>query len=160
MKVSSKSTIWEQNGFGEGFEAMPDSNEGVIIRTVLGHYPAVQGIYLFGSYGTAEEWPDSDIDIALLLPPVQAKQENNLLVSQCLFELENILHKEVDLLNARMVSTVFQKEIINCGRLIYAADQYALDEFEMLAMSYYQKLNEERREILEAFYRTGRAYAV
>ncbi len=63
-------------------------------------------------------------------------------------------------MNARLVSTVFQKEIIGSGRLIYAADPYAVDEFEMLVMSYYQKLNEERKDILESFYRTGRAYAV
>lgn len=30
-------------------------------------------------------------------------------------------------------------------------DTRAPDEFEMRTLSYYQKLNEERREILEAF---------
>ncbi len=42
---------------------------GDIVRTVLDHYPDTQAIYLFGSYGTENEWPDSDVDIALLLPP-------------------------------------------------------------------------------------------
>jgi predicted nucleotidyltransferase len=130
-----------------------------IIRIVLSHYPAVQGIYLFGSYGANNDWPDSDVDIALLLPPEKDQEERNLLLSRCRFDLEDALHKEVDLLNTRQVSTVFQKEIIN-GDLIYCADPYAVDEFEMLVISYYQKLNEERREILEAFYQTGRAYAV
>jgi len=32
--------------------------------------------------------------------------------------------------------------------------------FEMLTLSFYQKLNEERRDILEQFYQTGRAYDV
>jgi uncharacterized protein len=59
-----------------------------------------------------------------------------------------------------LVSTVLQKEIIDHGRLIYAADPYIVDEFEMLFISYYQKLNEERQEILQAFYPTGRAYEV
>ena len=58
------------------------------------------------------------------------------------------------------MSTVFQKEIIADGRLIYCADRYAVDEFEMLVLSYYQKLNEERREIVDSFIETGRAYAV
>ena len=44
-----------------------------LIDTVLKHYPEVQAIYLFGSYGAENEWPDSDVDIALLLPPVKAK---------------------------------------------------------------------------------------
>ena len=80
-------------------------------------------------------------------------------MSRCRFDLQEALSREVDLLNARQVSTVFQKEIIG-GARIYCADRYAADEFEMLVISYYQKLNEERREILAAFYRTGRAYAV
>ncbi len=130
-----------------------------IIHTVLAHYPTTQAIYLFGTYGTPDEWPDSDVDIALLFTPEQAKAEHNLLLSQCRFDLEDALSKEVDLLNARQVSTVFQKEIIS-GVRIYCADPYAADEFEMLVISYYQKLNEERRDILEAFYKTGRAYAV
>jgi predicted nucleotidyltransferase len=139
---------------------MPEASATIIIKTIIGYYPRVQGIYLFGSYGTRREWPDSDIDIALLLPSVQTKQEKNLLLSQCRFDLEEVLHKEVDLVNARLVSTVFQKEIVENGRLVYAADPYAVDEFEMLVISYYQKLNEERQKILESFYRTGRAYAV
>ena len=40
-----------------------------IIEAVLNHYPEVQAIYLFGSYDTEHEWPNSDVDIALLLPP-------------------------------------------------------------------------------------------
>ncbi|GAB4541502.1 MAG: type II toxin-antitoxin system antitoxin [Anaerolineae bacterium] len=130
-----------------------------IIKTILAHYPQTQAIYLFGSYGTADEWPDSDVDIALLLPPEQAKAKKNLLLSQCCFDLEDALSKEVDLLNARQVATVFQKEIIG-GDCIYNAAPYAVAEFEMLVISYYQKLNEERRDILAEFQRTGRAYAV
>jgi len=133
--------------------------EALIIDTVLAHYPAVQGIYLFGSYATGNEWPDSDMDVAVLFAHEQAKNEKDLSLSQCRFELEKALNKEVDLLNARRVSTVFQKEIIR-GKLIHCADRYAVDEFEMLVISYYQKLNEERKEILESFRRTGRAYSV
>ena len=133
--------------------------ESLIVEIVLQHYPSVQGIYLFGSFGTGNAWPDSDVDIALLLPPAQAKAERSLAMSECRFDLAKALGREADLVNARQVSTVFQKEII-FGKLLYCADRYAVDEFEMLTLSYYQKLNEERREILEAFYETGRAYPV
>ncbi|MFH1115421.1 MAG: nucleotidyltransferase domain-containing protein [Pseudomonadota bacterium] len=133
--------------------------EVLIVETILAHYPEVQGIYLFGSYATGEERPDSDMDIALLLPHEQAGNDRDPRLSQCGFELEKALNKEVDLLNARRVSTVFQKEIIS-GDLIHCADRNAVDEFEMLVVSYYQKLNEERKEILESFRQTGRAYSV
>lgn len=134
--------------------------EEAIVEAILRFYPTVEAIYLFGSYGTEEEWPSSDVDIALLLPPAQAKSVKNLIVSECRFALDDLLKKEVDLVNLRMVSTVFQFQIVTTGRLLYTGNSYAVDEFEMLTLSFYQKLNEERREILEEFYKTGRAYRV
>jgi uncharacterized protein len=131
---------------------------GDIVRTVLGHYPDTQAIYLFGSYGTKNEWPDSDVDIALLLPPDQAKASRMLAMSPLCSDLGSLLEKPVDLINLREVSTVFQKEIITADRRIYTGDAYGADEFEMLVLSLYQKLGEERADILEEFWRTGRAY--
>lgn len=131
-----------------------------IIKIVRTHYPSVQGIYLFGSHSAQEQWPGSDIDIAIVLPPELAKKEKNLILSQCRFDLEEELSKDIDLLNARRVLTVFQKEVITKGSLILCTDRYAVDEFEMLTLSYYQKLNEERKSILKSFFTTKRAYNV
>jgi predicted nucleotidyltransferase len=131
-----------------------------IVRSIVEHYPTTQAIYLFGTYGTADERPDSDVDIAVLLPPDEAKRAGLMVLSDTRVAIERLLGKDVDLINLRLVSTVFQKEIIMAERRIFCAEAYAADEFEMLVLSYYQKLNEERREILDAFYRTGRAYAV
>lgn len=135
------------------------SEWSAIIRTVLEYYPDVQAIYLFGSYETADEWPDSDIDIALLLSPQQAKAAKHLAMSDLCFELGDLLKKEVDLINLRRVPTVLQKEIIGADRRIYHADEYAANEFEMLTLSYYQKLNEERAEIVKDALATGRFIA-
>lgn len=131
-----------------------------IVRIILAHYPTAQAIYLFGTYGTPDEWPDSDVDIAVLLPHEQARRQPQLMLTPCHYALADALGKRVDLLNAREVSTVFQKEIIESGRLLYCADDEAFAEFEMLTLSHYQKLNEERKAILESFEETGRAYAV
>jgi uncharacterized protein len=132
----------------------------LIVRTVVGHYPTVQAIYLYGSWDTVDEWPDSDLDIALLLSPHQTREAGSLALSNLGSELEASLKKDVDLINLRQVPTVLQKEVIAADRRIYVADEYAANEFEMLVISYYQKLNEERRDILNAFYRTMRAYDV
>jgi predicted nucleotidyltransferase len=45
-----------------------ENTSGFIIKTIVHYYPSVHGIYLFGSYQTDTEWPDSDVDIAVLLP--------------------------------------------------------------------------------------------
>jgi predicted nucleotidyltransferase len=127
-----------------------------ITNTVLQYYPDAQGVYLFGSYLTEDEWPDSDVDIALLLPPDAAKSIRSVAMSECAVALAKFLKKDVDLLNVRTVSTVFKNEIVTKGRLLYCADRYAVDEFEMLTLSYYQKLNEERADIIASALADGR----
>ena len=131
----------------------------MIIRTILAAYPDAQAIYLFGSYGTEDEWPDSDADIAVLLPPLQAKQVGSLVMSPLCADLASLLKRDVDLINLRLVDTVFQKEIVFADRRIYCGDEYAADEFEMLTLSYYQRLNEERAEIINDALATGRFIA-
>ena len=37
---------------------------------------------------------------------------------------------------------------------VYSRNQHVIDEFEMLTLSYYQKLNEKRAEILEEIQKT------
>lgn len=131
-----------------------------IVKTIRQDYPDVQAIYLFGSWGTENEWPSSDVDIALLLPPDQAKTLDFFRLAHTQVQLERLLRRRVDLLNVRRVSTVFQKEVVRADRRIYTADEYAADEFEMLALSFYQKLNQERAEVLAEGLRSGRFYDV
>ena len=129
-----------------------------MVETVLSDYPDTQAIYLFGSWGTEDEWPSSDVDMAVLLPPLRAKAVDFWGWNDLAMRLGSIAHKSVDLLNVRRVSTVFQKEVIMADRRIYCADEYAADEFEMLTLSFYQKLNQERAEVLAEGLRSGRFY--
>ncbi len=131
----------------------------MLINIILAHYPETQAIYLFGSYQTADERADSDMDIALLLPPQQAKAAGTLALSALRFELEAHLERDVDLINVRQAPTVLQKEVVAADRRIYLADAYAAAEFEMLTLSYYQKLNEERGNIIRDALTTGRFVA-
>jgi predicted nucleotidyltransferase len=161
MNLKSQSVTSSEDSLRRYRQAMKTTFAEIsrqITRIILAHYPDVQGIYLFGSFHTDDEWPDSDVDLALLLPPLAAKLERNLALSGCAAELADLLGKDVDLLNVRTVSTVFKKEIVAKGRLLYCGDRYAVDEFEMLTLSSYQKLNEERGGIIEAALADGRFY--
>ena len=100
------------------------------------------------------------VDIAVLLPPDEAKREGDMSMSDARLALERLLGKGVDLVNLQQVSTVFQKEIIMADRRINCATGYAADEFEILVLSLYQKLNEERAEVLAEGLRSGRFYNV
>jgi len=133
-------------------------NGETIVKTVLSYYPDVEAIYLFGSYLTPDQQQDSDADIAVLFPHERARLLRNLVMSDCRDALENVLKRTVDLINLRMVNTVFQNEIIQHGRIIYQQNELIVDEFEMQVMSSYQKLNEERAGILEDILETGRIF--
>ncbi len=126
----------------------------IIIKTVRFYYPDISALYLFGSYGTEYERTDSDIDIALLLPVLTAKAAGRLSLSKCRSELASLMDRSVDLINLRLVNTVFQHEIIQRGAILFKATDSETDTFEMITMSLYQKLNEERKGIIQDILRT------
>ena len=131
-----------------------------IIEIILKHLSAVEAVYIFGTWCTVDEGSSSDVDIAVLLCPREAKTLGPLWGSPLSAALETALGTAVDLVNLRCVSTVFQKEIITTGRRVYCADDNGADEFEMVTLSLYQKLNAERATILEEARKNGRLYNI
>ncbi len=128
----------------------------MIIDPVLNVYPDTQAIYLFGSYNTENEWPDSDIDIALLMPIETSKKVKNKEWLKLSMLLAKVTERDkADLINLRKANTVFCKEIIMANRRIYCADDNVADEFEMLVLSFYQQLQEERKGIVEEVIKSG-----
>ncbi|MCH7226435.1 nucleotidyltransferase domain-containing protein [Haloferula sp. A504] len=119
----------------------PDRRDA-ILESVKVLKPAA--VYLFGSYGTDRQHPGSDLDLAILtstpLDPVELFELGNHLAER--------LHLEVDLVDLDRASTVMRKEVLRTGERLQAADLSAARQFEMLALSDYARLNEERAEIL------------
>ena len=94
------------------------SEQAAITDTVRTHFPNVQAVYLFGSHGTERQWPDSDADIALLLPAGEAKRVGNLAMTGLHAALERLLGSAVDLINLRTgVHRVSEGD--HCGRTTY-----------------------------------------
>lgn len=134
-------------------------NYAELVQTILAAYPATQAIYLFGSYATGAQHPGSDLDLAILLPPLLAKQAGSFAFGALHDQLTRFTKTDVDLINLRLVSTVFQHEIIRTGQRIYCVNAAACIEFEAMTLSFYQELNEKRRAIIEDIYASGRVYA-
>ena len=130
-----------------------------IVRIVRQHLPSTQAIYLLGSFGTPYERPESDVDLAVLLPYPDSKERGSLVGGECHLALIDALRRPVDLINAREATTVMRKEIVATGRILYEREGQHEDviEFEALTLSFYQRLNIERREILEDFRASGGA---
>ena len=89
---------------------------------------------------------------------MRARKGARLSLSRCAGVLAGVIGSSIDLVNLRCVSTVFQNEILASGRRIYTGDFIAVQEFEMLVLSFYQKLNHERAGIIEEIRKTGRIY--
>lgn len=121
-----------------------------MVATICDAFPDTQAVYLFGTSGTDYEREESDVDIAVLLPPVQAHHAGSLMLSPLRETLETLCDKSVDLINLRRVPTTLQIEVIKAERLLYVGEMRAVREFEMLTLSAYQKLNEERAELIQA----------
>ncbi|MFC1466534.1 MAG: nucleotidyltransferase domain-containing protein [Candidatus Brachytrichaceae bacterium NZ_4S206] len=141
-------------------DALSDEQITALVEIIRHDFPSAQAVYLFGSYAQGTPGADSDVDIAVLLPVEIARTAGDLRLSDTALALSKHLRRDVDLVNLRAVSTVFQNQIIHTGRLIYSGDERARQEFEMLTLSFYMKLNEERAEIVRQFRKTRRAYDV
>jgi predicted nucleotidyltransferase len=127
-----------------------------IRKTIRVFYSEVQAIYLFGSFARDDARKDSDVDLALLLPHERAKAAGSIAFSECANALSEYLNRTVDLINLREVNTVFQHEIVQTGQRLFVEDEKETAIFEMLVLSFYQKLNEERREILNEIIKFGK----
>jgi predicted nucleotidyltransferase len=127
---------------------------------LIEQFPGLQALYLFGSRATDQALPGSDLDLALLLPPGPSDGEERALELLRVRALcEEAAGGRVDLVDLRAASTILQIEVLRAERRLLVRDALAAAEFEMLTLSYYQRLNEQRRGILGRFRETGRAYA-
>lgn len=130
-------------------------NDQVIQELVRRYHPDVQAVYRFGSAGTEHERTDSDLDIALLLPPDSARRAGSLALGELHLALEDALRRDVDLINLRLAPAVLQAQIVVTGTRIFCTDTLLADEFELLALALYQKLNQERAGIIAEGLRSG-----
>lgn len=111
-------------------------------------------IYLFGSEAQQQARQDSDIDLAFLSERTLSHYERFMIAG----ELAAILNCDVDLVDLKEATTVFQAQIVGKGKVLYCADDDKKAQFEMKVFKEYAKLNEERAEILERIRKRGAVY--
>lgn len=124
---------------------------------ILEGLPTTQAIYRFGTWGTAAQRPDSDVDIAVLLPHEDAMRVDRWQWHLLAVKLAGAVGAEnADLVNLRRADTTLQAEILRTGRLVYCHDDDGRLGFETLVLSMYQKLNDERAGIRAAIVESAR----
>lgn len=118
-----------------------------IINFLKTRIQEIQGIYIFGSIADDTATPKSDIDIAFLTNQKISAVEK----WEIQEELASLLNKDVDLVDLKDANIILRSEVIEKGQLIFVADAYQVDYFEMITYSMYADLNESRAEILNDY---------
>jgi len=130
---------------------MTDASLIAYIRKAV---PDLTALYRFGSAERGTARSDSDIDLAILLH----KPLSELRRFELAQELAIQLHRDVDLVDLRLASTVMRMQVLSTGTCLTSEDDAARRKFEMYAYSDYARLNEERREILDGIKKRGQVY--
>lgn len=126
-----------------------------LVDKLCAEQPSIRAIYLFGSWGTPNARPESDIDLAVLASRPLPEKTRWALAQ----ELALLASRDVDLLDLLSASTVMRFQIVAHGRRVYCADEAVCANFESWVFSAYARFNEERREILQDIRQRGRVYA-
>jgi predicted nucleotidyltransferase len=123
------------------------------LRCLRRRWPPLLAVYLFGSVAQGQAGPQSDVDLALLLPGMAQP----LALWDAAEELAALWGCQVDLLDLRAASTVMQYQIITSGRRLWALDaQAAL--YECFILSEKTALDSARAGLLHDIQQRGSVY--
>ncbi|MBX2894133.1 MAG: nucleotidyltransferase domain-containing protein [Cyclobacteriaceae bacterium] len=127
-----------------------------IIQLIVDHVPPVRAIYLFGSQAEGSHSLNSDVDIAFLTP--YEVKLSNLELYNLKSKIEIALNKDADLIHLNQATLVLQFQITTTGIPIYGRSNTDILEYEALILSMYQRLQEERKDILNEIVTSGKVY--
>lgn len=95
----------------------------------------VAAVYLFGSYGTEYQHPNSDIDLGVVFSRALTFAEELALDAELALFLSS---DKVDLVNLNRVPVALQFKVLSEGMLIHEGDYFAHSDFiEKVLKSYY-----------------------
>ncbi len=127
---------------------MNDSNKKLIVEHITAHLSNVTLIYLFGSMADGTSNDRSDVDVAVLC----SQPIDNISVWDCAQSLATKVDRDVDLVNLLSCSTVLAMQIDQTGKLLFGSSDNEM-LFHLKTMSMYQHLQDERKQIVNEFYK-------
>lgn len=119
----------------------------VVCEQLRADLPAVQAIYVYGSAARGDAWPDSDLDLAVLLAPGARIPDRLGLMGR----LSGLARRDVSVVNLRHAGLDLILEILRDGRLLFTRDEMSTLAWEAERMTDYSAFN-PRRAALVAMY--------
>lgn len=101
-------------------------NTASIVALLKTELTDLQGAYLFGSFASGFASEESDVDLAVLCRNPLPKEIKFKLIES----LENLLNRNIDLIELRFVNTIFQEEIVSTAKPIAIVDKMVCELFE------------------------------
>lgn len=110
-------------------------------------------IIIFGSAAQGRMNPDSDIDVAYLSHHRAVSAYDLYMLAQ---EMAGIVGRDIHLIDLQQASTVLQAQVVSRGTVILDLEPQKRQEFFILTLKQYARLNEERKPILAKAKERGR----
>ena len=103
--------------------------------------------YVYGSYARGESGPQSDLDLAVLLPPGRRLVDKLALMAA----LSGQVHREVDVVNLRDAGLDLIREVLRDGLKLIDRDKEHTLAWEAERMTDYSEFNPRRAELLNMY---------
>lgn len=117
--------------------------------------PKVWAVYVHGSFALGDARLDSDLDLAVLLPPGETLEQPWELAAK----LATRVGRDVDLVDLRQASDILRIQVLKHGHVLYNARPAEVLEWEAQAMTRYGHYRREVAGLIEQFRKTGVGYA-
>lgn len=112
-------------------------------------------IIIFGSAANEQMRIDSDIDVAYLSDNDMQAYDLYMLAQ----EMAGSLGRDVHLVDLRQAPTVLQAQVVSRGKVIFDKEPLRRQEYFILVLKEYARLNEERAPILARIKERGSIFA-
>lgn len=132
---------------------IPKEHIDTIVQVLKNQLPGLMAVYGFGSRIHGCLHPDSDWDMAVLVPAYA----DPIALWNIASILEEKLSAPVDLLDFRAISTVMQYQILTTGQRWWALDGNT-DMYEAMIFSEKMELDQARAGIIENIQNSGKIY--
>lgn len=133
---------------------MFEPDDEAILAAVRSVLPDVRAVYVFGTHGTSDERPDSDIDIAVAL----RKRADPVALWTSAGDISMRLDRKVDLVDLLAAPTTLQYEVVTKGRRLFATDPAVFDFETFIFKERLDLENFVRRPIIEDILARGRVH--
>lgn len=114
---------------------------------VLGAVPDAWAAYAYGSFARGDDWPGSDLDLAVLLPPGRRLANKLELVG----DISRRVHREVDLVDLREAGIDLLTELWRDGRPLFIRRKSDTLAWEAEKMSDCADFNPRRTAIVDLY---------